>query len=286
MKILFVMRHAGYVRNYEPVLRQLAAEGQRIHVGVESLRNKMGEDVVGQALARDISSITMDRAPVPEDGVWTRAAQVSRLLVDALRYADPHYRDAAALRTRAERTVPRTFRRFLHAVEWWGSGFARMVGNALCALERVVPLSAEVTTYLREQAPDVLLVTPLVEPASIQVDYLKSARALGIPTALCVASWDNLTNKGAMRVIPDRIFVWNAAQIEEAVSLHGAPRDRVVMTGAQIFDHWFSWRPSRTAGQFVSPRCADDGSPGGSWKRCTTCAWRPRPSGKRCGTGS
>ena len=250
MKILFVMRHGGYVRNYESVLRRLADEGHRVHIAVELGRNKMGEDALGQALARDIPTITMGRAPDPGDGVWPRAAQISRLLIDALRYIQPEYRDAYWLRTRAERVVPRKFRAFLHLVEWSGRGGGRFVVATLCALERVIPLSNEVTEFLQAEAPDVLLVTPLVEPASIQVDYIKSARALGIPSALCVASWDNLTNKGGIRVSPDRVFVWNAAQIEEAVALHGVPRERVVMTGAQLFDHWFSWSPSRTRDEF------------------------------------
>ena len=211
MKILFVMRHGGYVRNYEGVLRRLAAEGHRVHIAPELGRNKMGEDALGQALAREVPAITMGRALVPEDGVWAGAARTSRLLVDALRYMQPQYRNAYELRTRAERVVPRTFRPFLHAIERLGSRFSGFVVAALCALERIIPLSKEMSAFLRAEAPDVLLVTPLVEPASIQVDYLKSARALGIPTALCMASWDNLTNKGGIRVSPDRVFVWNAA---------------------------------------------------------------------------
>ena len=250
MKILFVMRHGGYCRNYESVLRGLAAAGHRVHIAVELGRNKMGEDIVGQTLARDIPAITLGRAPVPEDGVWSRFAQFSRLLIDALRYMQPQFKDAYELRTRAERIVPKSFRPFLHAVEWCGSRVSRFVATTLCALERVIPLSADVTTFVQAESPDVLLVTPLVDPASIQVDYLKSAGALGIPSALCVASWDNLTNKGSMRVLPDRVFVWNQPQIEEAVELHGMPREHVIMTGAQLFDHWFSWTPSRTREEF------------------------------------
>ena len=95
------------------------------------------------------------------------------------------------------------------------------------------------------------LVTPLVTFTSMQVDYIKSARALGIPTGLCVASWDNLTNKGMMRELPDRVIVWNSAQVEEAVTLHRAPRDSIVVTGAQSFDHWFEFKPSRSKEDFM-----------------------------------
>ena len=85
------MRHFGYVRNYEGVLRQLAAEGHRVHIAAELGRNKMGEDSLGQRLASELPAITLGRAPVPEDSVWSRASQISRVLVDALRYMDPHY---------------------------------------------------------------------------------------------------------------------------------------------------------------------------------------------------
>ena len=261
MKVLFVMRHGGYVRNYDSVLRQLAGEGHQIHIAVELDRNKMGEDIVGQNLAREIPAVTIGRAPVPEEGVWSRAARVNRLLIDFLRYTHPQYKAATGLRTRAERTVPRTFRPFLHLVERFGAAGGALVTGVLRDLESVIPLSVEATDFLRSQAPDVVLVTPLVDPGSIQVDYIKSSRALGIPVALAVASWDNLTNKGAIRVVPDKVFVWNQAQVEEAVTLHGVPRDRVVATGAQIFDHWFSWKPSRTREQFCQAMGLDPSLP-------------------------
>jgi hypothetical protein len=261
MKILFVMRHFGYVRNYESVLRQLAADGHQVHIASELERNKMGEDSLGQALARELPAITLGRAPVPEDGIWSRLATVTRLIVDYTRYIEPEYRSAPALRTRALRVVPQSYRPFLRLLDRLGHRPARIVSRTLCALERIIPLSPGVTEFLRAQAPDAMLVTPLVEPGSIQVDYIKSARMLGIPSALCVASWDNLTNKGAIRVSPDRVFVWNESQAAEAVSLHRVPRERVVVTGAQIFDHWFAWRPSRTREEFCRDMGLDPARP-------------------------
>ena len=68
-----------------------------------------------------------------------------------------------------------------------------------------------------------MLVTPLVELGSQQVDYVKSARRLGVRSALSVASWDNLTSKGLIRVLPDHVIVWNDAQRAEAAALHHVP---------------------------------------------------------------
>ena len=100
--------------------------------------------------------------------------------------------------------------------------------------ERAIPVCAPIVDFLREQAPDVLLVSPLVDAASEQVDWIKAARACGIRSAVCIASWDNLTNKGLMRVEPDLVVVWNEAQKQEAHEYHYIPRAR-------------SWRPARSS---------------------------------------
>ena len=96
----------------------------------------------------------------------------------------------------------------------------------LRAAERAVPVSSRLTAFLREEHPDLVVVSPLVDLMSVQVDVVRASHALGIPVALPVASWDNLTNKGHLRVLPDAVMVWNDVQKEEAVALHGVA-DRI-----------------------------------------------------------
>jgi hypothetical protein len=103
---------------------------------------------------------------------------------------------------------------------------------------------------VRDQAPDVLLITPLVDLGSQQIDYVRAARRLGIPTALAVWSWDHLSSKAYIRECPERVFVWNETQQREAVAVHGVAPDRVIVTGAQCFDHWFDRQPSRSRAEF------------------------------------
>jgi hypothetical protein len=261
VRILFVMLNGGYVRNYEGVLRQLAAEGHEVHLAIEHDRNKMNENSFSQRLTEESPRITVGLAAVPEPNYWSSASNTGRLLVDYFRYLDPRYKGATALRDRAQWVVPKTYQGFSRFVSSLGSVPAAAAVWALLKAERAVPLCDAVTTFLQERTPDVLLLTPLVEPGSIQVDYIKCARALGIPSALCVASWDNLTNKGLMRLPPDQVFVWNQFQRDEAVELHGVPPRDVVVTGAQIFDHWFDWRPSRTREQFCSTVGLDPAKP-------------------------
>jgi hypothetical protein len=100
-----------------------------------------------------------------------------------------------------------------------------------------------VRALLTRLDPDVLLVCPRMTPGSLSNVYVDVAQSLGIPAAICVPSWDNLTSKQLLGVVPDALFVWNGFQRREAREIHGIPTDRVVVTGAQCFDHWFDWEP-------------------------------------------
>ena len=165
----------------------------------------------------------------------------------------------------------------------------------LQACERAIPRSAAIDAFLREQQPDVVLFTPLIGVvASPQLDCLQSARALGYPTALCVWSWDHLSSKAILRTVPDRVFVWNDTQREEAVTLHGVPPERVVVTGAQCFDQWFDRRPSldrdavlpegRAAGRTPVPAVRLFGSvPGQRQRGAVRAALDARAARKRAG---
>jgi hypothetical protein len=69
---------------------------------------------------------------------------------------------------------------------------------------------------------------------------------------LCVGSWDNLTNKGLIHGPVDHVTVWNEYMKKEAVDLHGVLPERVTVTGAQQFDHWFGWQPSTSRQAFCT----------------------------------
>jgi hypothetical protein len=117
--------------------------------------------------------------------------------------------------------------------------------NAILGIiERAIPPDQNVLSALRRWAPDLLIVSPMLDFTYGQTDYVKAARHLGVPTVLAVASWDNLTNKGVIQVLPDRVILWNATQKREAIDLHKVEPERIFVTGAQLYDHWFHMAPS------------------------------------------
>jgi len=239
MKILFIMRHSGYVRNFESTLRMLCDRGHHVHLAFQTAMRHWLVDAtdIPQQLAADYPNFTSSMAPVRHDG-WGILGRELRLGLDYLRYLDPRYRQATKLRRRAAENVDP----MVLDLAGRGAGTRAWLGRTLRLLDRSIPRSEEIDEFIDHHRPDLLLVTPFVERGSPQSDYVRSARARGIRTVLCVASWDNLTNKGLIHDQFDLITVWNEAMKREAVELHGVAAHRVVVTGAQPFDHWFERR--------------------------------------------
>jgi FkbM family methyltransferase len=258
VNVLFVMRHSGYVRNFESTLRLLCDRGHRVHLafqtaGTHGLLDP--SDTAGQLCDR---YPRFSRGVIPgREDAWGYAARELRTGLDYLRYLAPEYADAPKLVARAARDAPAgLLRRVQQGPLSTGVGRAVMA-RWLRALHDAVPTDPRIDAYLEANRPDVLMVTPLIEPGSPQAEYVRSASALGIRTALCVASWDNLTNKGLIHGAVDLVTVWNDVMKREAVTLHGVPASRVTVTGAQPFDHWFDWKPRTTRDEF----CARVGLP-------------------------
>jgi hypothetical protein len=248
MKLLFIARHVTYYRNYDSVLRELAERGHRIHLAVEQDDKAGGRRAVEQLMV-ECPAITCGFVPERRSDTWSGVARRLRLGLDYLRYLDPFYDAAPLRRERARLRTPRLLTALAQPPLLRGRWWRRAYGRWIHALDQAVPPPEAVVDYVRQQAPDAIVITPLVDLGSQQIDYVRAARLLRIPCGLAVWSWDHLTSKALLREYPERIFVWNDTQRREAVETHGAPADRVVVTGAQCFDHWFGRRPSRSRGE-------------------------------------
>jgi hypothetical protein len=249
MKILFFARHFTYLRNFESVLVELARRGHRIHIAVEQSDDLGGRSLVDR-LTREHPGITAGLAPRRDDR-WYSLAVKLRFGIDYLRYLEPAYAKMPRLRERARDRAPIGLLWLNGRRPFSGPRGRRLLAKTMSMLEQTMPCSPEALQYLEEQRPDAVLFTPLVGVvASPQLDYLYAARAMRLPTALCVWSWDHLSSKAIIRTVPDRVLVWNGTQEEEAVRLHHVPRERVVVTGAQCFDQWFDRQPSRGRADF------------------------------------
>jgi hypothetical protein len=241
--VLFAALTLAHFRNFESAIREMVARGHHVH-----LTSDEPEGLGGEALARRLAEecdgrVTWDRLPQLDDEPWYDAARRFRVALDYVRALDPRY--PSKLRVRAEERTARV-------VRWvsrlpGGTGAAR---RGLMRLERLMPTSAALVEYLERINPDVVVLGSLTQSRSQQLDLLKAARGLGTPVAAAIMSWDHLSSKALLHLQPDQVLVWNPIQKREAVEMHGVPAERIVVTGAQCYDQWFTRTPERSRDAF------------------------------------
>ena len=252
MRILFVAHNEGRLRHFGGVTRMLAERGHTIRVA--TLENIP----VPSELCHP--RIALIKGPSRRVDGWRDLVRTVRVARDYVRYLSPRYAGASLPRWQAGRKVPRGFRQFCDSRPWVKRHW-RLLDRALRVAEDVIPSDEAFESFLESERPDLILITPLVQHGSYQTDYVKSAHRLGLPVALLVFSWDNLTTAGLIRIIPDRVLLWNGTQKREAVELHGVPAQRVIVTGAPRFDDFFGMIPATTRDEFCERAGLDPSRP-------------------------
>lgn len=248
LRILFSVRKPSNVRQFESVLRALAARGHDVMLVREALGEFDWPPFV-LALAESCPGIRLETMPSAAKTHWWELATRFRRALFYLRFFSPAYREAPALLARARKRAPVPAVRIAEA---FGRPGRYLLARALNLLEQSTRSAAIYHQYLREHAPDIVVLTPMIVLKTAQLDLARAALELGIRNVFAVASWDHLSSKGDLTFQPQRVIVWNDVQKREAVELQHLDGDRVIITGSQIFDDWFGKRPSTSREEFCA----------------------------------
>ncbi len=256
MRILFFVSNISKVRHFDGLIASLAGRGHSVVLASPRQRNRplslpKALTIVNRRLIAQGSDarIEVTTCPARRIDAWRNVAPALRQARDYLRFQDARYAHAEKLRRRSASASPRDWPRYVQRHAWVRRHW-RLVSRALTLAERLIPSEPLFELFIKYEAPDVVLITPLVDYGSYQTDDVKSAHKAGIPVAFLPFSWDNLTNRGLVRVEPDRVLVWNDIQRREAIELHGISGERVIVTGAPRFDEFFAMRPATTREEF------------------------------------
>ncbi len=263
MRIVFFMRNVGHLRNFEWVIRSLAGKGHSIRLlfDHEKKADDRMQESSDRAAQAHLEVLVADHPNIRHrltNGTYTKpksilsiSARRLRMMQDYIRYLDPEFAEAHKLRERAALFVRPGVRRVIDAIgrrRWSRTVMVKF----LSMLDALIPPRADVKDLLRRKLKaDLVMVTPLFGHGSAQVEYFKAADSLGLRSCLPVASWDNLTSKGVVQCRPGRILVWNEAQRTEGVELQHMSKERIVVTGAHCYEHWFTWEPSTDKEAFL-----------------------------------
>ncbi len=258
--ILFLLRNSYYLRNFDLGIREICRRGHRMVILTEpdpALPTEILEQrrALQAAFPRQVSFGDAFRRRDFRRPLALEL-QAARTL---LHYRDPRYAGSDRLRARAALRAGLLTRLVYGGQRYDDPARRERADRRLKRAQAAIPLDAGILHYLAKLRPDLLLVTPLVDLRSAQHDWIFAARALAIPTALPVASWDNLTNKSRIMTMPGRVIVWNEIQRREAETIHGVDPAIVRATGAQVYDHWFGQRPSQGREAFLRGLGLDPG---------------------------
>lgn len=254
MRIAIIVKQPGFVRYIRSQVEFLLDHGHAVHVGIQDGPVVDEDNILAELVARR-PGITLGTVPRRHDA-WVRIAGNVRGALDYFHYLLPEFASAQGLRERARKLAGAGAQRAFAFCWRLGVGRSATLGSAILrvlrAMECGVPPSPAMVTYIRELDVEAVVVTGLVWPRSPQVDVIRAARRLGLPTGYIVNSWDNLTNKGDIKTFVDRVIVWNDQQRQEAIGIHGVSPERVVVVGAATFDRWFARHPTRSRAEFCA----------------------------------
>ncbi len=253
MKFLFVAKQQKNAEAFLATLKAVVERGHDVTIAVQEW-----DDERDRRFEEAINSPRLTVLPCPSARMdeWRDVAPVVRRLRDAVHILQPAFAESSVLRlrildkVRQELALDATADTLERELSTIAPPQLQRLESVLRLAERAIPTSELFDEFLRSEAPDVLLISPLVHFGSAQADVAASGRRLGIPVWMLMFSWDNLSTKGCMHVPPDLMFVWNERQRREAEQLHRFPGSRVVVTGAARFDEFFSLRPRMTHAQF------------------------------------
>ena len=257
MRFLFIVRQKKNIDTFQDVITRLLANGQEVRLGVQE---RLDDEARASLSARfTLPGFELVACPEGRGDQWRASAPLVRSARDWAQYLRPHYRGASKLRDRA-------WHRFMKALggDTAADGQVALDGlpgarvqHALEQWEAAIPSDPLHEEFLRRHDPDVVLVTPGLHFGSAQTDFIKAARAIGIPVWMLLFSWDNLSTKGALHEAPDLMFVWNERQRREATELHDYPANRVIVVGAPRFDEFFTLKPVVPRDEFLAPLALD-----------------------------
>ncbi len=238
MNIIFVSRSKAHFIYYESILSALLAHGHQVQLLFDKKWSEKATDTALQSFLAQQSGILTGETL--RRGGWL--AYPILLMRELRSYLDYLQRSGQSpfYAERWRKYLPAWLAKLVHTPLLGKFFQSRLCLSLLAKAETLLPSDAGIVNSLEASRPDLVIVSPGNMRFSEEIEYVKAAKSLNIPSFVPVLSWDNLTTKGLFHVLPDWILAWNEAQKREAVAVHGASPERVLVTGAPFFDKWFN----------------------------------------------
>jgi hypothetical protein len=122
------------------------------------------------------------------------------------------------------------------AIHYLLGPFTFLRGVVRC-MDRLVGVHPGVSALLDKYKPDLVLAPDIVFP--LDRIFLRAAKRKGYFVVGMTRSWDNLTSKGVIQILPDVLILHTSRMKKQAVELVGMPEQRIAVTGPPDYDKYF-----------------------------------------------
>ncbi len=251
LKVLFVIRASGHFSYVDTIIEALIQKGHLVKAVFDKDWSKGVRMGAIESFSKKNKNFTWGWSP-------RRSDYLRPLLMNAREFRS--YRKYLVVGNQSDYYLNRA-REYLPSGTRFIAGIgllkkilaSNLIGNLFKNFEEKTPPDKKIVNFLKEFSPDIVILTPANMRFSEEIEFLKAAKYLNIPTVLPVLTWDNLTTKGLIYLKPDLVLAWNEIQKREAIIHHQIPQKRIKITGSPFFDKWFSGlRPSLNKNQFFS----------------------------------
>ncbi len=97
-------------------------------------------------------------------------------------------------------------------------------------------------SYFERYRPAAVLLAHLFD--DVETAFLREAKRRGVPTVGYINSWDKITTRASIRLLPDTMLVFNDIVKAEAMRYADMPADQVVPTGIPQYDRYATEKPA------------------------------------------
>ena len=239
---MFALRSSALFPYHESTIRWLCENGHTVHISVDALWSKDADEAAIWRVAGEHPNLTFGVMPTGR-GRRKFLKQFLRELLGIHSYLVRNDQDGYYLRRQERYTFSKFPRRVSSILR--KSRIHRvmlripLVPKLLRIAERLFSADQDVLAQIESKGANVIVATPCDMRYGDEIEYVKTARQLGLPSVIPVLSWDNLTTKGTIAVAPDMLIAWNHGHAKEASIHHRIPERSVLAGGSPFFDKWF-----------------------------------------------
>jgi len=119
----------------------------------------------------------------------------------------------------------------------------RLVANSFFirifrALDQWLVKSKEFESYFEKYKPDLVFLANLFE--DFEIDFLKTAKKHAVKSIGLINSWDRVTARCIIRLLPDKLIVFNSTLHQELLETNDVRNTEVYISGLPQYDKHFS----------------------------------------------